>query len=93
MNLEQGERTMRVNELIKSASAANARVFAKTDEKTASAIGTALMRELGAQIDAMNEGRLAVAGFGNFVIRQVAGKDGKGKQKRVLLRRPLERKK
>jgi len=80
---------MKVAELVKAASAANARVFEKTDEKTATAIATALIAEIGEQVDAMNEGRLAIAGLGTFVVRQVDGPTAGAKVKRVMLRRPV----
>jgi hypothetical protein len=79
---------MRMDELVKSATAANERAFKRTDEKTAVAIARALMAELANKIDE-TEDRLSVVGLGHFLVKEVEApaERGGGKVKRIMFRR------
>jgi hypothetical protein len=78
---------MKVAELVKSAAAANARVFEKVDEKVAISIANALVGEIAEQVGAVNEGRLTISGFGTFIVKMVDSvPPGGAKQRRVIFR-------
>jgi hypothetical protein len=78
---------MKVAELVKSASAANARVFEKVDEKTAVSIANAIVAEILDQVEAVEEGRLTISGLGTFIVKLIDSvPPGGAKQKRVIFR-------
>ena len=79
---------MKIAELVKSAAAANARVFEKVDEKTAIAIANAIVAEIDAQVEAVTaEGRLTISGFGTFIVKLVDSvPPGGAKVRRVIFR-------
>lgn len=85
---------MKVLGLVESAKAADASIFDGTPDKRSAKIVAATLRDLGRRLEAADEGRVAVPGFGSFVVR---GAKAGEKDKRIVFRpsarrKPAERK-
>ena len=75
---------MKVLELVESAKAANASAFQGTPDKRSAKMIAAALRDLGKRLEEADDGRVTVAGFGSFVVRE---KDG-DEDKRIISGRP-----
>jgi len=79
---------MKIIEVVQKLRASNAKRFGQIPEKQAAALVTAALREILEQLDGTADGKLAVPGFGQFMVKQVEReKDGaKLTRKRVVFR-------
>ncbi len=73
---------MKMLELVESAKAADEAVFEGTPDKRSAKIVAAALRDLGRRLEEADDGRVAVAGFGTFVVREKTG----DKEKRIIFR-------
>jgi len=74
---------MKVLELVESAKAADASVFEGTPDNRSAKMIAAALRDLGRRLEEADEGRVTVAGFGSFVVREKSGGDT---DKRIMFR-------
>jgi hypothetical protein len=77
---------MKLLEIVQAARTSNERFFGNVPDNRAAAIARGVLQEIGKQIEATSEGRIAVGGFGHFVIKQVQREQAGQKvlHKRVL---------
>ena len=80
---------MKVLELVKSARAEDESVFEGTPDNRSAKIVAAALRDLGRRLEETDEGRVAVPGFGSFVVRESKSAD---KDKRIIFRPSAGRK-
>ena len=76
---------MNLIDLVQAVRSENPRALHDLSDKRVSTLVLALLRKVGAQIDAADDGVIAIPGFGRFVVRKRPGADGL-LQKRVLFR-------
>jgi nucleoid DNA-binding protein len=86
---------MKILEFVKSAKAANPKLLGDVQEKRAAKIVSTILGMIAKELDASPEGKVAIAGFGRFSIKQSeVEKEGKKVQKkRILFRRSSGKKK
>lgn len=79
---------MTLLEIVEAAKLENPNAFGKVNDKRSIAIVRAVLNELGKQVKETEEGPVAVAKFGKFIVRRVkVQKDGKENvQRRVIFR-------
>ena len=75
---------MKPTEIIERIKKENPKLLGNLADQKAARIVLAALAQLGNEIDAMDEGVVKVAGFGNFRVRQ--GERGEGGQKGTLKR-------
>ena len=80
---------MKIDEIVKSARAANSSAFGSTNDKRAAKILRAAFRQVRNQLKSTKDGELVISGLGRFAIKNIEReKDGvKVTKRRVIFRR------
>jgi len=79
---------MKMSEFVKAIAASNERAFANVSEQQAQRIAAAILRDIAARLEALEEGKLTVPGLGNFRVKE--GKNKQGELVKRIIFRPAQ---